>query len=90
MRTAQAREIVSQLEHEAVAQQVREALGRRERWHMPSEFPIVGGADVGDLDELLQHMLTELKAVLGLQPITLVRTSALPRDAGWLLSLLLR
>lgn len=74
--TAQTRgEVLAQLEGEAVGKQVREALQLRQRWQVPCDFPIVGGADVADLGEVIQRMLAELKDIVGICPITQVQST---------------
>jgi hypothetical protein len=74
MTERQRRAIIAKLEDDAVCAKVREALELRQRWQHASEFPIVGGADVADLDELLKDMVGQLKQVVGASPILQVGT----------------
>lgn len=62
---AQQQLVADKLQAKTVADKMHALLQARQRRPFPSEFPIVGGSDVQDVETLLQEMCGRLEEIMG-------------------------
>lgn len=62
---AQQQLVADKLQAKTVVDKMHALLKARQRRPLPSEFPIVGGSDVQDVETLMQQMCGRLEEIMG-------------------------
>jgi hypothetical protein len=69
-------QIIAQLEAGDLSNQVRDLMVQRKRRPLPTEWPIVGGAGLGEVEGVMEEVLERLSDIVGLSLVYEVSESA--------------